>query len=32
MNLHDLAAQILQSRVTVEYIERELAKLRDKTS
>ena len=32
MNLHDLAEQILQSRVTVKYIERELAKLRDKTS
>jgi AmiR/NasT family two-component response regulator len=29
MNLHDLADQILQSRVNVEYIERELAHLRN---
>jgi AmiR/NasT family two-component response regulator len=28
MKLHDLAEQILQSRVNVEYIERELAHLR----
>jgi AmiR/NasT family two-component response regulator len=32
MNLHELAAQVLQSRVTLEYIERELAHLRERTS
>jgi AmiR/NasT family two-component response regulator len=32
MNLHDLAAEVLQSRVTVGYIERELAHLRRKTA
>lgn len=32
MNLHDLAAQVLQSRVTPAYIERELAHLRREAS
>ena len=30
MNMHELAEQVLQSRVNVEYIERELAHLRDR--
>jgi AmiR/NasT family two-component response regulator len=32
MNLHELAAQILQSRVNIDYIEGELAHLRGKTN